>query len=65
MCIRDSVKVSLPQAHDVTEFIAYVYAYRGRESEFMAKYSEYDLIIQKFEIIHAYVSAFEREFGIQ
>ncbi len=62
---HEHYKVSFPQDQDVTEFIAYVYAYRGREADFVAKYGEYENVIQKFDMMCAYVSAFEREVGIR
>ncbi len=50
---------------DVREYVARVYAYRGREQEFHAKYAGYDKVLRKFDMMREYVVAFEKKFNLQ
>jgi hypothetical protein len=50
---------------DMVEYIAYVYAYRGREEAFKEKYAEYNKVLEKFIMMKAMVEKYERAQGIQ
>lgn len=58
-CEDNEYKVTLSKTEDLHEFISAVYAYRGKESAFTAKYGECSKILRKFEIMKKLVEKFE------
>ena len=58
-CKDDSYTVTVSKTEDVQNFAAVVYAYKGREGEFLTKYQEYDKVLRKFEIMKNILEKFE------
>ena len=57
--VSDTYLLAPDQEMDVIEYVARVYAYRGREDEFRAKYADKEKVIRKFNMMMEYVAKFE------
>ncbi len=55
---------TMTQEQDVREYVARVYAYRGRETEFRAEYAAYEKVIRKFDMMREWVLLFEKIHGL-
>lgn len=58
------VKQCYTQEQDVREYIARVYAYRGRENEFLSQYKPDSKVVRKFQLMQQYVAEFEEYWGV-
>ena len=58
-CQSTRNKITQSKSEDFQEFASAVYAFRGRESEFTAKYANYEKVLRKFEIMKEIVEKFE------
>ena len=65
-CLAKRVKVewlfhraTYTQEDDLIEYVARVYAYRGREQEFLDRYADYDKVLRKFQMMQGFVNTFE------
>lgn len=61
----ETVKITYTQEIDVREYVARIYAYRGRENEFLVNYDENSKVYRKFQLMRTYVDAFEETFGLK
>lgn len=52
-------RVVVSQIDDMIEYIARVYVYRGRETEFLEKYADYDKVIRKYNMMREFVRVYE------
>lgn len=53
------VRATYTQEDDLIEYVARVYAYRGREQEFLDRYADYDKVLRKFQMMQGFVNTFE------
>ncbi len=63
--IKTQKRGTMTQEQDVREYVARVYAYRGRENEFRTEYAAYDKVLRKFEMMLEYVELFEKTFHVK
>lgn len=61
---RDDVRMTVSEDLDLLEMMARVYAYRGREDDFLENYMEDSKIYRKFLLAKNYVEDFEAAMGI-
>ncbi len=61
----DKGRATLTQDRDMIEYIARVYAYRGREQEFLKDYDVDSKVYRKFQIMKAFVDFFEERNGLK
>ena len=62
--VTDNARVTYTQESDIAEYVARVYAYRGKESKFKTEYEAYDKVIKKFDIIRQFVAEYEERYHV-
>lgn len=60
----EEVRITISEDLDMLEMMARVYAFRGRENDFLKNYAEDSKIYRKFQVAKTYVESFETEMGI-
>lgn len=58
-------RVNYSQERDLIEYVARVYAYRGREREFLDRYVDYDKVLRKFQMMQGFVNTFEEWWNLK
>lgn len=58
------VKKTMSYETDVREFVARVYAYWGREREFLENYAVNSKVYRKFQLMRSYLEEFQRKCGV-
>ncbi|HJA15705.1 MAG TPA: hypothetical protein H9796_11620 [Candidatus Butyricimonas faecavium] len=62
---NEQYRCTYEQERDVFEYVARVYAYRGKEEEFLSEYAGKDKVCRKFNLMQEYVTKFEEKFNIK